>query len=152
MWDPPRSGIEPVSPPLVRGFFTNEPPGKPHSFANMLKPLNYTLLDGWIRWYVNYASIKLLPKKTCLEDAGLNWVLLTMCCVLSCVWLFATPWTVVRHAPLSMTFSRQEFWIGLPFPTPEDIPEPGIEPTLPALAGGSLPLHHLESRDLTIAI
>ena len=80
MWDPPRSGIEPVSPPLAHGFFTNEPPGKPHSFANMLKPLNYTLLDGWIRWYVNYASIKLLPKKKvfggCWSKLGIvNYVL-----------------------------------------------------------------------------
>ena len=51
--------------------------------------------------------------------------------------LFATPWTVAHQAPLSMGFSRQEYWSGLPFPTPGDLPHPGIEPTSlesPALA------------------
>ena len=51
------------------------------------------------------------------------------------VWLFATLWTVVHQAPLSMGFSRQEFWSGLPFPPPGDLPNPGIEPASPALAG-----------------
>ena len=55
---------------------------------------------------------------------------------LSRVQLFATPWTVACQAPLSMEFSRQEYWSGLPFPTPWDIPDPGIEPASPALAGG----------------
>ena len=45
----------------------------------------------------------------------------------SCVRLFATLWTVVHQAPLSMTFSRQEYWSALPFPPPEDLPSPGIE-------------------------
>ena len=49
------------------------------------------------------------------------------------VWLFATPWTVAYHAPPSMGFSRQEYWSGLPFPSPEDLPDPGIEPRYPAL-------------------
>ena len=63
-------------------------------------------------------------------------------CVLSCfsrVWLCANPWTVACQAPLSMGFSRQEHWSGLPFPSPEDLPAPGIEPaslTSPSLAGG----------------
>ena len=66
--------------------------------------------------------------------------------MLSCfsrVWLCVTPWTVAHQAPLSMGFSRQEYWSRLPFPLPEDLPDPGIEPTSrtsPALAGGSLPL------------
>ena len=54
------------------------------------------------------------------------------------VQLFATPWTVARQAPLSMGFSRQEYWSGLPCP-PGDLPDPGIEPASPAspaLAGG----------------
>ena len=50
--------------------------------------------------------------------------------LLSRVWLFATPWTVVYKAPLSMEFSRQEYWSGLPFPSPGDLPDPGIEPGL----------------------
>ena len=48
---------------------------------------------------------------------------------------FETPWTVACQAPLSVGFSRQEYWRGLPFPSPEDLPHPGIEPTSPALAG-----------------
>ena len=48
---------------------------------------------------------------------------------------FATPCTVACQAPLSMGFSRQEYWSGLPFPFPEDLPGPGIEPMSPALAG-----------------
>ena len=52
---------------------------------------------------------------------------------LSRVQLFATPWTVVYQAPLSMGFSRQECWSGLPFPSPEDLPDPGIVPRSPAL-------------------
>ena len=49
--------------------------------------------------------------------------------------LFATPWTVADQAPLSMGFPRQEYWSGLPFPSPGDLPDPGIEPTSPALGG-----------------
>ena len=52
---------------------------------------------------------------------------------LSCVQLFATPWTVAYYAPLSMGFSRQDYWSGSPFPSPEDLPDPGIEPRSPAL-------------------
>ena len=58
---------------------------------------------------------------------------------LSCVQLFVTPWTVAHQAPLSMEFSRQEYWGGLPFPTSGDFPDPGIEPASlrsPSLAGG----------------
>ena len=70
--------------------------------------------------------------------------------MLACSVLFdsATPWTVARQAPLSVGFSRQEFWSGLPFPTPGDIPDPGIE--LESLAPPSIgrlilyQLHHLE--------
>ena len=56
---------------------------------------------------------------------------------LSRVWLCVTPWTVAHQAPLSVKFSRQEYWSGLPFPPPGDLPDPGIEPTSltsPALA------------------
>ena len=52
--------------------------------------------------------------------------------------LFATPWTVAHQAPLSMGFSRQEYWSGLPFPSPGDLPDPGIEPRSPALQADSL--------------
>ena len=57
---------------------------------------------------------------------------------LSRVRLFATPWTVARQAPLSMGFSRQEYWSGLPFPSPGDLPDPGMEPGSPALEADAL--------------
>ena len=62
---------------------------------------------------------------------------------LSHVRLLAPPWTVAYQVPLSMEFSRQEYWNGLPFPTPEDCLNPGIKPTSPAspvLAGGFFPM------------
>ena len=58
---------------------------------------------------------------------------------LSCVWLLVTPWTIAYQAPPSMEFSRQEYWSGLPFPSPEDLPNPGIEPGSPALQADALP-------------
>ena len=50
----------------------------------------------------------------------------------------ATPWIVARQAPLSMRFSKQEYWSGLPFPSSGDLPIPGIEPRSPALQADSL--------------
>ena len=74
----------------------------------------------------------------------------------SCVQLLATLWTVAHQAPLSMGFSRQEYWSGLPCPPPGDLPDPGIEYTSlmsPALAGGllagSLPLASPQQSYLT---
>ena len=55
-----------------------------------------------------------------------------MCSVVS---HFATPWTMAHQTPLSMGFSRQEHWKGLPFPPPGDLPDPGIKLVSPALAG-----------------
>ena len=52
---------------------------------------------------------------------------------------FATPWTAACQAPLSMGFSRQEYWSGYPFPSPGGLPDPGIEPTSPGLHADSLP-------------
>ena len=51
----------------------------------------------------------------------------------------ATPWAVARQAPLSMGFSRQGYWSGLPCPPPGDLPDPGMEPGSPALQADSLP-------------
>ena len=62
--------------------------------------------------------------------------------LLSCVWLFATAWTVTCQAPLSVGFSRQEYWSGYPFPSPGDLPDPGIKPMSPVLQVDSLPLSH----------
>ena len=79
---------------------------------------------------------------------------------LSRVQLFATPWTVAQQASPSMGFSRQEYWNGLPFPSPGDLPDPGIEPRSPAWQADALtsepcrkgrgnkqPLHQSERRE-----
>ena len=60
---------------------------------------------------------------------------LTLCDPMDC----SPPWTVACQAPLSMGFSKQEYWSGLPFPFPEDLPDPGIEPRSPALQAEFLP-------------
>ena len=52
-------------------------------------------------------------------------------CMLSCIQLFVTPWTVACQDPMSMRFPRQEYWSGLQFPLPGDLPDPGIEPASP---------------------
>ena len=57
---------------------------------------------------------------------------------LSRVWLFVTPGAVAYQAPPSMAFSRQEYWSGLPFPSPGDLPNPGIEPRSPAFHADAL--------------
>ena len=69
-------------------------------------------------------------------------VLVTQPCPALC-----NPMAVVHRAPLSMGFSRQEYWSGLPFPSPGDLPDPGIEPGSSVLQVGSLPLYHLGSRE-----
>ena len=68
-----------------------------------------------------------IPKKVKLKVKSLNRVQ-----------LFATLWTIAQQAPPSMGFSRQEYWSGLPFPSPGDLPNPGIEPTSPALQADAL--------------
>ena len=58
---------------------------------------------------------------------------------LSRIQLFVTLWTVAYQAPPSMEFSRQEYWSGLPFPFPGDLPDPGLEPGFPSLQADALP-------------
>ena len=59
--------------------------------------------------------------------------------LLSRVRLFVTPWTVAYQVPLSMGFSRQDYWSGVPLPSPGDLPNPGIEPWYPSFQTGTLP-------------
>ena len=71
-----------------------------------------------------------------------------MVCSLSVLSNSVTPWTIARWAPLCMEFSRQEYWSGLPFPTPGDLPNPETEPmslVSPVLAGRFFTMSHLES-------
>ena len=83
--------------------------------------------------------------RTCLSSLSCGPHKSLCVCMLShfsCVRLFATPWTVVREAPLSMGFPRQESWSGLPFPSPGDLPHPGIEPRSIVSCTGRPVLYH----------
>ena len=90
------------------------------------------------------------PDRSCMFSyqpwAGqYDWTLSSHACMRNCfshVWLFVTPWTVSCQAPLSLGFSRQEYWSGLPCPPPGGLPDPGIKPVSlasPALQADSLP-------------
>ena len=102
-----------------------------------------TLFKKYMYGYI----LKVKKKKTCLSLDGkttvdIYFLFKTLYLIfqvkvkvksLSRVRLFATLWTVAYQAPPSMGFSRQECWSGLPFPSPGDLPDPGIEPVSPAL-------------------
>ena len=110
----------------------------------------------WAKWsrLLRFSLLFSLDSKS--QQGGCDWssclwvcssVLITsLCCwdtevkwsLLSCVHLFATLWTIAYQAPLSMGFSRQECWSGLPFTSPGDLPEPGIEPGSPELQADTL--------------
>ena len=86
----------------------------------------------------NTEQIFNLPCAKCEE----NWKkchIYSGCLVTKSCPTLVTPWTVACQAPLSMGFSRQEYWSGLPFPSAGDLPDPGIKPRSPALQAGSLP-------------
>ena len=90
-----------------------------------------TLLLSWHNISVTWEDWKqVIRSGICLKHRSLRNVKVKS---LSRVWLFATPWTVAYQAPPSMQFSRQEHWSGLPFASPGDLPDPGIEPRSPAL-------------------
>ena len=72
--------------------------------------------------------------------------------LLSRVRLFATPWTVAHQAPPSMGFSRQEYWSGLPFPSPGDLPDPGIESRSPTLQVDALTSAFTQARRATFGL
>ena len=80
---------------------------------------------------------------TCVSVYTRMYVCVFVCAqLLSPVRLFVTPWTVAHQAPLSVGFPRQEYWSGLPFPSPGDLPHPDTEPAPPALQADSFLLSH----------
>ena len=89
-------------------------------------PLKQRVPWNYFFFLINEIQLCLLTKKVKVKS-------------LSRVQLFATPWTVARQALLSMGFSRQENWSGLPYPSPGDLPNPGIEPRSPTLQTNALP-------------
>ena len=78
------------------------------------------------------------------SDTVLHWI--HQLDVLSRVWFFAIPWTIAHQASLSVGFPRQEYWSGLPFPSPRDLPDPGIKPVCPGMQVDSLPPSHWGSQ------
>ena len=114
------------------------------AWAAKMSPLNSRLENTTAySWSPLTESLKLNPFKTLPASSSPSQ--LGSVCVLSCVWLFATPWTIAQQAPLSMGFSRQEYWSGLSFPPPGDLPNPRIKTVssvAPALQADSLPMSH----------
>ena len=102
------------------------------------RPWNNPPWEGWgrIMWF--YIAPYIAPKNLLVRKIYTYYI--DRRCVhtqlVSRVWLSATPWTVACQAPLSMEFSRQEYWSGLPFSIPGDLSDPGIKLKSPALAGG----------------
>ena len=107
------------------------------------QPRDWTHLLCLLPWQAG--SLPLTPHgksyiqvyKLVIQTDGLRIYLFMYFCFvvqsLSHVWLFVTPWTVVCQAPLTMGFSRQEYWSGVPFPSPGDLPNPGIKLCSPSL-------------------
>ena len=140
MWDLPRSGIEPVSPALADGFFTAESPEKPFYYFLKLLSLSLAFFHG--QNFHLYSEMKFLTLNVELElenTLSFHHVKLKL---LSRVQLFVTSWTIAHQAPPSMKFSRQEYWNGLPFPSPGDLPDPGIKPRSPRCRQTLYPQSH----------
>ena len=122
--------------------------------------------DAYVRsfLYLLYTLIKLYYTKALRDQASSlapDWILLLwkprilvslhrsattfQCLVTKSCPTFVNPWIVALQAPLPIGFSRQEYWSGLLFPSPRDLPYPGIKPTSSSLQVDSLPLSHLRS-------
>ena len=102
-----------------------------HDWAT--SPFTHTLEWSWgsdLRSYF-FPLNPQIRKQNCLKTG--------VCLSFSLVWLFVTPWTIACQTPLSVGFSRQEYWSGLSFPSPGGLPNPGIEPGSPTLQADSLP-------------
>ena len=109
-------------------------PGLDKQALNSMVPADMTFL-----WHLMVLSLLQHNSLTSWHGSVLVRTCLSELKSLSCVRLFATLWTVAYQVPLSMGFSRQEYWSGLPYPSPEDLPNPGIEPGSPSLQADALP-------------
>ena len=120
-------------------------------FSESFKMLIFILIFKWGFWYRMRVTIHpslpgTVPIYTCcpgiinivsFQLKNVSWFSYLL--LFSCVRLFVTPCTVARQAPQSMEFSRPEYWSGLPFLSPGDLPNPGIEPRPPTLQADCLP-------------
>ena len=124
-----------TEPQISCSFFWKQGDRKDLCVHNHLQ----TLKDSW--WprgqlFLIFQEVNLVVGSGIVRKTDLISEFIIVVQLLSRVQLPTTPWTVARKAPLSLGFPRQEYWIGLPFPPPGDLPDPGMEPTFPALAGG----------------
>ena len=124
----PQPGIEPVPSALEGKVLTTRPPGKflKISFKRCLWMCISSLYGFIQKGHPGYLCCS--KRVTLILNFPSSEVKL-----LSRVWVFATPWTAAHQALPSMGFSRQEYQSGLPFPSPGDLPNPGIEPRSPTL-------------------
>ena len=105
-----------------------------------LPELSQILRDSTLSWRKRERKVRDREVRDGCEEINCQvWKMMVVLKLLSCVRLFVTPGTVAHQAPLSMQFSRQEYWSGLPFPSPGDLPNPGVKPRSPALQADSLP-------------
>ena len=97
--------------------------------------------------------MKKLTNFTKIESAtNGTWIYAVCVLALSHIWLFMTPWTEAHQAPLSLGFSRQEYWSGLPFPSQGDLLNSGIEPASPTLKASTLPLVPPENSESSLVM
>ena len=89
--------------------------------------------DGGAWWAAVYGVTQSRTRLKRLSSSSSSSSMYSMCQSLSCVWLFATSWTIAHQVSLAMEFSRQEYWSELPLPSPRNLPYPGIEPRSPTL-------------------
>ena len=108
-----------------------------HPLSSPFPPaFNLSQHQGLFQWVGSSNQVvKLLEFQ--LHHQSFQWML--YCAVLSHVWLLVSPWTVAHQGTLSVGFPRQEYWSGLPFPSPGDLSNSGIKPRSPALQTDSLP-------------
>ena len=107
------------------------------------------IIMGWVNevfsFSFSYIALDVVEEAVLLLVDILAICTFYMCSVLKSCLTLCSPGTVAHQVPLSIGFPGQEYWSNLPFPPPEDLPDPGIEPVSPALQAGSLPLSHLGS-------
>ena len=121
--------------------------GKTHAqLSQVLKILDYLLSHLWLSgssWLIISISFYFFLLTPQTSSLFIHWCTFTCmaesvgCSVVS--WLFGTPWTIAHQAPMSMGFSKQEYWSGLPCPSPENLPNPGLELRSLVLQADSLP-------------
>ena len=141
-WNSPDQNTGVGSLSLLQGIFPTQGsnPGLPHcrQILYQLSPQGNPRILEWVTYPFsrgscqprNWTGSPALQARSLPTEVSEKWSEVKL---LSRVRLLATPWTIAYQAPLSMGFSKQDYWSGLPFPSPGDLPYPGIEPRSPAL-------------------